>query len=423
MRTLRSRSFLLAGLWAGCLPLYAAGGCKWTEFDDLKGEAWATATAKPQNSAANWGVAITRVAPSGSGGTLAVLGASEAVYDELAISPDGSSKVTTQLELNTQFAIGNLAIEPLFLSHPTENEAALVTALEATRIMVIRAIAGQLTPLAVTGPAQPSAATYMTSPPSAMDPNPRTQILAAERDAVYGVYFDPAKAPSGTIRCALRDEAMAMFNIRALGAYRPTGATSDDVLVLSDTGKLMAYPGTVFHGCGAGTQAPKPGMVRDVAFMGAQTGSQIHVFADASMTYAVVQMHNDGGKGRLGLYRITATSIDEVGGARDLDRLKTAALFQPAGETRRFVLAGLPTAIVDGVTAGQVQALEVNTATGIATTPTFTLSDAQPEDNQSFGRGVAALPFNTKSIIAVAADNEVFLYFRTSIYGDTREGK
>jgi hypothetical protein len=216
---------------------------------------------------------------------------------------------------------------------------------------------------------------------------------------------------------------MAMIKIRALGAYRPAGAASDDVLVLTDAGKLMAYPGAVFNGCGTAMQPPKPGFVRDVMFTGVQTGSQIHVFADASASYAVVQMHSDAGKGRLGLYRIDADSIDEIGSARDLDRLKTAALFQPAGDTKRFVVAGLPTTIVKDVVAGEVQVLEINTATGIATSPAATLFDSRPEDNQAFGRGVAALSYNGKSIIAVAADNEIFLYFRTALYSETREGR
>jgi hypothetical protein len=425
MRTLRSRPFLLAGLSTAALCLVAAGGCKWTDFDDLKGDAWATAATKSDtNSAANWGVAIARLGQGDTGGTLAVLGASQPIYSDLTIGPDGDVNTTTERELDTDFAIGNLAIEPLLLSRPDADEAALVTGLDATHVLAIRAIGGQLTPFPVSGPAQPSGATYMVSPPRpGVDPGPQTQILVAQDDSVFGAFFDPMKAPNPQTKCALRDEAAAMIKIRALGAYRPAGAASDDVLVLTDAGKLMAYPGTVFNGCGAGMQPPKPGFVRDIMFAGVQTGSQIHVFADASASYAVVQAHSDAGKGRLGLYRIDADSIDEIGAALDLDRLKTAALFQPAGDTRRFVIAGLPTAIVEGVNAGQVQVREINTATGIAMTPAATLFDSRPENAQTFGRGVAALPYNGKSIIAVAADNEVFLYFRTTLYGETRQGR
>jgi len=422
MRTLKPRPSPRAGhlaLLCGCLPLLAAGACKWTEFDSLEEDTWVTATTKPKDGATNWGVAIARVTQSGSGGTLAVLGASDAFYNDLTVAADGAIESTKPFDLNPQFAIGNLAIDPLLLSNPTGDEAALVTGLDPSRVAVIRAIGGQLSMIPVAGPAQPSAATYMVSPP----PGPQMQILVAERDTVYGAYFDPAKQPNPQTKCALRDDTMGTPTIRALGAYRPTGVMSDDVLALSESGKLMAYPGTVFLGCGAVTQPPKANMVKDIGFTGAQTGSQIHVFADTTGTYAVVQAHNsDGtGRGRLGVYRIDAASIAEVGTARDLDRVKTSALLQLDGKV--FVIVGMPTAVVDGVIAGQVQVLEVSTTAGIASAPALTLNDARPEDDQAFGRGVAALPFNGKNIIAVGADSEVFVYFRTTLYAETRQGR
>jgi hypothetical protein len=422
MRTIPLRASLSLAL-----PLLAAGGCKWTDFDDLKEDTWVTATGKPDNDAANWAVAITRLVRTGSGGTLAVLGASEAIYNDVVIGPNGDTKTQSESELNTQFAVGNLAVEPLFLSNPEEDEATLITGLEANRIAVVRAFGGQTIAFGVTGLAQPSGATYMTSPPRTIDDDPATQVLVAGNDTVFGAFFDQTKAPNPQTKCSLVDEAMAPASVRALGAYRLNEADpSDDVLALTDSGKLIAYPGTVFNGCGTGgmggTQVPTPGVVRDLMFAGVQTGSQILTFRDGGAVYALVQAHNDSGKGRLGLYRITATAIEEVGAPRETDRLKTASLFQP-GDGKRYVLAGMPGALVDGVEAGQVQVIEISTATGIASTPAMTLNDAQPEDGQAFGRGVAELPFNNRKIIAVAADNDVYLYFRTSLYEETREGR
>jgi len=57
--------------------------------------------------------------------------------------------------------------------------------------------------------------------------------------------------------------------------------------------------------------------------------------------------------------------------------------------------------------------------TGIDETPAMTLHDAQPEADQVFGRTVAITPFNGNNVIAVGADNEVFLYFRTALYDET----
>jgi hypothetical protein len=409
----------LVALGALCLPLGAAGGCKWTDFDDLKEDTWVTSTGKPQNAAANWGVAIARLQQGGAGGTLAVLGASEALYSELLIGSSGDFTVTNQLGLRAQLSIGELAPRPLLLARPDAEEVALVTALDATHVVVARAVEGQLTPISVAGPAQPGGATYLVSPPRpGVDPGPQTQVLVAEGDTIAGAFFDPMTAPDPQPRCALRDDANAAIEIRALGAHRPAGAPFDDIVVLTSTGKLMVYDGTLFHGC-TGAQGPRPGLVHDVMFTSAQPGSQILPIKDTP--YVLVQMHDLAGRGRLGLYRINAGSIDEIGAPRDIDRLETAALFQPTGDPKQYVLAGMPTAVVESTIAGQVQVLEVDLTAGIAASPAMTLFDAQPQSNQAFGRGVAELPFNDQKIIAVAAENDVFLYFRTSLYGETRD--
>jgi hypothetical protein len=251
-----------------------------------------------------------------------------------------------------------------------------------------------------------------------------TQIVVAQGDTVFGGFF--MNQPNPPPKCKLVDDAMAASEIRALGAYKPMGKTTDDVLVLTAAGKLMAYDGNVaFNGCGASTSQPITGRVVDTMFMGAITGSQIMTFEDGNDRYALVQAHSDGNKGHLGLYKLEAAAITLVGSARADTGLRSAALLvpDPAMASKRFVIAGFPTAIVDGVNAGQVQVFEVSTTTGVSATGALTLFDAQPEDNQSFGRSVAALPFNGKQVIAVAADNDVFLYFRTSLYGETREGR
>jgi hypothetical protein len=68
-------------------------------------------------------------------------------------------------------------------------------------------------------------------------------------------------------------------------------------------------------------------------------------------------------------------------------------------------------------------------ATGLDSTAVATLNDAQPENNESFGRAVAAMPYHGTSLIAVAADNEIFVYFRANLsdgnqlYPETRQGR
>src|SRR5262249_20399627 len=106
----------------------------------------------------------------------------------------------------------------------------------------------------------------------------------------------------------------------------------------------------------------------------------------------------------------TATLMP-VGGSVSLPKLKAAALLTEG--TQQYVIAGYPGVVVDGKTGGQALVFRVS-ASGIEPSPVATLQDAQPENNQSFGRAVAAMPYHNTQVIAVAADNEIFVYFRAN---------
>lgn len=393
--------------------------CLWTDFDDLQDDTWVHSTGKPDNAATNWAVAVARVARTGDGGRLAVLGASASLYNDIVIDAAGNVEITSEVELGADFAIGTLAIEPLLLANPAADQAALVTGTGGDAVTTLVSAGGQLTAEQAFGPKIPSAATFMV-PPLMLGGAGPSQTLVAENDTVYGTVFD---AGTGFVQpeCKLADETGAVFGIRALGAIRD--GMTDDVVVLSDTGKLMMYDGGVFNGCVA-TQAPLTGKVISVGFTGALPGSQVMTFSDDSGQYALVQAHDGDNKGHLALYKIDGAAIVAVGTPITSDRLKTAALLEGIGSpAKRYVAAGFPATVVDGVTAGQVQIFEVSTASGVSGTAAATLHDARPGDNQSFGRGVAAVPFNGKTIVAVAADNDVFLYFRTTLYDETRQGR
>lgn len=392
--------------------------CLWTDFDDLEEDTWVHSTGKPDNASTNWAVAVARVARTGDGGRLAVLGASASLYNDIVIDPTGEVTITSEVELGADFAIGTLALEPLLLANPAADQAALVTGTGGDAVTTLVSAGGQLSAEQAFGPKIPSAATFMVPPLMAGGVGP-SQTLVAENDTVYGTVFD---AGSGFVQpeCQLADETGAVFGIRALGAIR--NGMTDDVVVLSDSGKLMVYDGGVFNGCVA-TQGPLTGKVVNLGFTGALPGSQIIPFSDDSGQYVLVQAHNDAGEGIMTIYEID-TIISAIGSPVTGNRLKTAALLDGIGSpAKRYVAVGSPATVVDGVTAGQVQVFEVSTTSGISATAAATLHDAQPGDNQSFGRGVAALPFNGKTILAVAADNDVYLYFRTTLYDETRQGR
>jgi hypothetical protein len=177
----------------------------------------------------------------------------------------------------------------------------------------------------------------------------------------------------------------------------------------------------VFNGCA--TREPLGSF--DTTFKPDQ-GAQI-LAIDA--THVLLQGHS-GDLGYLRVFAFDPLDLDKnpapVGEATMVPKIRSAALLVAGGTT--FAAAGVPTAIVDGKTCGQVVLFEVG-ASGIESTPSASLHDAQPETNESFGRGVAAMPFHGAQVLAVAADNEIFVYFRanlsdgTPLYDETRQGR
>ena len=389
------------------------GACSWTTFDDLEGDTWVTSTEKPSNDSSNWGVAIQRGQASGSGGRIVVMGASQSLYSELLVGADGdvgTPDPDTTLELNSQFGIGNLDAQPILIADPTGNEVSLVTSSGSASIAVLHGANGVLVVSQVFGPASADAAAYMVPPaPAAQVPQP----LVAEADKVYGTFF--TNPPNPQPSCPLKDGTSAV-TIGALGALSTAGPTND-VIVWSTTGKVLVYPGSVFNGCVM--QAATSASATETGAKPAK-GSQILPFTAGANKFAVLQGHDASGNGFLALFNFDAAPT-LVGAARTENGIKNAALMELDG--KRYVVAGYPDAIVDGTSgAGQVQVFEVDTTAGIGNS-VMTLHDAQPEGKQAFGRAVAVVPFGTKPLIVVAADNEVFTYFRTTLYDETRAGR
>lgn len=409
---IRTEVIVVSGLVA------LSGACSWTAFDDLEGDTWVTSTEKPDNDASNWGVAIQRGQASGTGGRLVVMGANQSLYSELRVESNGDIAVPTgPLPLNSQFGIGNLDAQPILLADPASNDTALVTSSGSASIAVLKGANGMLVVHQVFGPTTADAATYMV-PPS---PAPTmSQTLVAEGDKVYGTFF--TNPPNPQPSCTLRDDASMPVLVRALGATPSTGATTD-VLVWSSSGKLVRYPPNVFSGvagnaaCATGLAAAA-GDVSNTMFMPSK-GSQILTFEADGSRFAVLQGRSETGSGFLALYNVG--TMMPIGTPQAASGIKTAALMELGG--KRYVVAGFPESIVEGSAgAGDVKVFDLSTTAGVGSV-VMTLHDAQPESKQAFGRAVTVMPFDGKPVIVVAADNEVFTYFRTQLYDETRLGR
>ncbi len=394
----------------------ALGACKWTEFDDLQDQTWVGSTEKPNVKSSDYGVAIQRGATLASGGTLVVIGANQATYSELAYDAQGGSKLTANtLELNSQYGIGTLDTQPILLADPTTDDIALVVNGGGSQILVLTG-AGQLNMhnLFVAN-SMADAATYMLPPGSTVD-----EPLVASGDVVVGTFYGTVPNPQPT--CKLTDAGTAI-QAHALGVVRTGAATTDDVIAWGSAGaaagKLYRYPGSVFNGCAA---AGVSATGQDTGFTPGR-GSQI-LSIDAS--HFLLQGHHDTDD--MSLLQVYDANLNPVGGSVSLPKLSSAALLDTG--TQKYVIAGYPGEIVGGTTAGVVRLFKVSAA-GVESQPSAVLNDAQPEDGESFGRAVAAVPFNGKQLLAVAANNEIFMYFRlnttdgtsTPIYGETRQGR
>jgi len=418
------------------LAASSLGACKWTEFDDLENQTWVGSTEKPNVKSTGYGVAIQRGddgSESGSSGTLAVIGAGPGTYSELLYNQAGASSLKpNNLALADQGIMTLAPSPPFFLASPASAEVALITTGDngsivvatGTHTLLVRQLFVNTTTLGntVTISTTPDAAAYMQPGlfPGVTDP-PGPEPLVASGDVVMGTVY---ALPTGSKQpaCKLIDGANPI-QIRALGVVS-NGATDDVLMWNGVDGKLLRYAGSVFNGCTTQPPMAATDTASSPAFVPGH-GSQI-LTIDAARV--LLQGQQDVAKGTAGFLQVyDAATLTPVGNPVMLPGLAAAAILD-TGDAK-YVVAGYPTAIIDGKSAGQVVVFKIS-ADGIDTsTPAATLHDAQPDANQSFGRSVTVMPFNGKQVIAVAANNEIFVYFRenppgdTALYDETRQGR
>lgn len=432
---------LTSWLLASGLAAVAATGCKWTDFDDLEKDTWVTSTEKPNDDSTDYAVAIQRGSlTSDIGGKLVVIGAGQAQFTELVYSSTGTAELApTALKLNSQFGVGNLDPEPILLAHPMSDEVALLANTGGNQVSALIG-SGGLNPFIAHGPNQADAGTYMKPPPRADQAGVEQPIqpIIAEAGTVYATWV--SGRPAGNVaelQCLLQDGAAAPVTISAIAAAPIAQATHDDLIVWTSTGKLILYPGAVHNGappfgpCAGGVHGPLAGSVEiDTGFLPARN-SQI-LMVDNRFAVLVGQKDGSDTAGFLAVYDVTAMNATPafepamLGTPITQPDLRSAALLsipQPAGGLDHYVVAGYPTATFDAAQAGRVLVFSLDLTAGLDATPVLTLHDAQPEGGQAFGRAVAVMPFNGHPVIAVAANNEVFLYFRTLLYDETRDGQ
>lgn len=430
------------------LPLLSLGACKWTEFDDLRDEAWVSAISKPDGSkASNWGVAVVRgKATSPDGGRLAVFGSASSRLNEIQFNAAGDPKQLPEQNLGN-IGIGNLSVEPIVLGDPNSEDFALVTQGSAQQVVVAAGGDSNLLQFIINGATSVDAAVYLRAPEIDVDEahgartmiQPSQPILAAN-DTLFGTFFANPDTPAAFIqpKCQLLD-GTTPIGIRGLGAV-PAGDGSDDLAVWTSNGNMLLLDGHVFNGDRSplGGVSLCPGGVLDISVSAAvlKTSAVVGFTPDlGSLTqiipiddrFALLQGHTTS-TSFLAVWDFQGDTVGTtagvvVGAKVEEPGLRSADLFVEG--TGLHVVAGFPGAITDGVSAGKVQVYPVSTATGFTGVVTELFTDSQAEDGQAFGRSVAVIEYNGSPVISVAGNNEVYTFFRTpTLYNtDRRQGR
>lgn len=408
------------------------GACKWTDFDDLETDAWVHSTEKPDSNSADWGIAMvgggTVATEPGAGDRLVVLGTSQALYTELNYSPDGSADLApTELKLNNQFAIATFDPQPILVKDPASDEVSAVTSQNGSLVVLAGVHTVQARQIFNPKSSTPEAAAYVVAE---INGSPLSQLIVAADDTVYGsVSMNP---PSVQPACALTETDSTPVSVRAIGGVRSKpGDTTDNIVVWSSTGKLFVYPSGVFTAdataCPGGSATPLLGFTPvDTGFVPMHGMTQLLVLDNRYVILAGRNGETADAKSSVSMWDLQAgagLAPAQVGAALERPGQRSSAILQ-LDPTKRFLALGFPYDSVSGTSsAGQVALYPLSTTTGIPSTPDgVQLSDAQPDSNELFGRSVATFSFNGHQILAVGANNEVFAYYRTSLYDDTRTG-
>lgn len=406
----------------------ALGACKFTEFDDLSDQAWAHSTTKPDVKSSDYGIAMVSAQHTGDGGNLFVLGTDPPTLSTLEYDPSGSTSLGAgAIDLNVQAAISSIPAQPIVLDDPDTDEVTVVVPTLEGRVIVEGGDPNAPAQLAIVDdPATadtPLAATLATS------------AAAKQSIVVSGIGKDNVNnlhviTPPSTddVKCTAFDtdgttplNAIAMVTAPAVGANGTIFAlTTDGRVVGYDAGIVLnTDAASAAPGCYAQQTLTTTGTEIDLAFAN-PVQAEISLVTD---TVAIIAGHSDPTKDDKGFVTVVDLAAGTViGTPLSADGLRGFA-FGTLADGNTYVALGFPNRSIDGVVSGEVEvhAVDATSTSPIDSTIALLLNDAQPDSNEKFGRSVAITNFNDEPILVVGASNEVFSYYRTVLYDDTRK--
>jgi hypothetical protein len=368
------------------LAALSVAGCSWTEFDDIADSTWVRSDS-PNVGSRDYGRAIVGVTTSTSGGLLGVISDDSPDFSTLVFDADGNASVGPNTIKLGQHRIATLSDPPLFI---TDGNGKIALVERSTSGGVISVVSGSVTAptgLEFSSTASPESLTFAGS-----------DLIVTTGNLIYRV------TPMGQPMCNINDSSFT--------GYSAIASDGTNLWFWSKTGVFFSYPIATVAACPAGGMLAPPTVTLATNFM-PNAGSRIHLAGNV----AVLAGHPPNSRmGQIFVVNIATptTSLSKTD-EHPIEGLQSSTLATFGATT--YVVAGVPDRAVDGVVAGQVELLALDTTAGTLTkTPALVLNDAQPNSGQAFGRSVTTMKFNDKQILVIAALSEVFAYYKTALY-------
>jgi hypothetical protein len=383
------------------IVIVLTAGCSWSQFSDLSNQTPLHGQGAPDSDQSDYAVGIVNVAAPGSPGELAVLSGSPPNYSTLGLQADGATNETFSEGLG-DFSLNALSSHPAFVSDDA-GDVAIVEIGVDKGLVLIAGTADKLSDqgLATTEPV--GAATFAGS----------TIVVAAAPSSGKPNGF---VISTTALNCDLAEPSGSAMDIVALAS------DGSDVYAYGRDGLVVSYDlSALTSGCTTSetpmTPVPTKGSTTIAA---AQNGGYLALVGTFAIAVAF-----DSASSTTGMVSvIDVTTMTAVGTPIAAAGAQSAAFgsFGPSPGMPALAL-GFPTRTVGTTTdVGEVELHLVDTAAGsVDPDAGDMLSIPQAGGDLLFGRGVAAVTFNGATILVAAANNEVYTYYATSLYSDTRQ--
>ncbi len=389
-----------------------ASACDWREFDDISDTTWVDTSGAPSGvDSSDFAVALAEANNEAASETKQLAVISRSKLTLAFLSYDAAGEVTTKQSISLDSNSGGpfelLPQSPIYAADPRSGRVAVAA---GGKIAIGEATRSTLEVATLTNSGKSAGLTFLTT-------GGKNYIAGASE---RGVYFIDVTAPTvTTMVCATAP--LTISRTVALGAVAVTGSPDERLVIWYETSNAAPAEINAFNVTIAGTSCtltPAAGAV-DTSLSN-PTRADYPLIEGARIvaipgTDAVAV--SDPLKGSISIQQFAATRVVSAFAAPDVLSLDVGKI-----DSDVYAFVGSANTDIDGKSnAGRVQATKLTGVTADAT-PTMTLYDASPETEQRFGRAVAAVPFDGAGspIIVVGADNEMFTYFRTSLYAERR---